>query len=360
MIFLLLIPLLALAQEVPPEAASAEQALPMRFANLPVCPAAGQTSDLLLLEARDGVGFAVEIWCAKQATGFAYTYRSRGTSGQETALDDCRLGSSINSAGVEHLGTVDEAKLPGGQPLVTISGRILRFFHHNWNEREGRHAIADFRGQRVTVYRTEAREDLMGRQLRLLTSAEAPIPAGKLTLGKLNDPAVFDGSRQICRTAAADDGQRVIEHEVDAFMEPGKLSKVAVAWPESNLIQEVFFEPRQRKLLVRFPQGTRRTVVSLAFPRQLLGIGKQVTTVRLDNRFVTTEETITSTHRTVRFLIDEPAKEALLTESGGFPFFVVSSVAIVGGLIIGTVVALLFRRKLPAVRDDDPEKPSAV
>jgi hypothetical protein len=64
---------------------------------------------------------------------------------------------------------------------------------------------------------------------------------------------------------------------------------------------------------------------------------------------------LTATHRAVRFRIDEPAKEATLTESGGFPFFLVSSVAIGGGLVIGTVVAFLWRKKLPPVEDESAQ-----
>ncbi|MDX2268500.1 MAG: hypothetical protein NW208_10375 [Bryobacter sp.] len=347
---LLLFPLLAFADE---------RILPMRFANLPACPAAGQTKDELLLEARDAAGFAVEIWCTRQASGYAYTYRARGKGGQAKPLDECAAWGRLNSVGVEHTGAVSEDRLENGQPLVKAAGRIVRFFHHNWDGRSGQHTLVDFRSQRYTTYETRAEEDGVGRAVRVLTRAETPVPLRKPSLGKLNEEAPFEAARAICRTATADDGQRVLEQEVDAFMEPGRLSKVAVAYPEANPIEKILFEPRERKLYLRFPPNARKSLVSVAFPRQLLGIGKEITKVRLDGRFIPTDETITATHRTVRFRLEETAKEALLTESGGFPFFLVSSIAIVGGLVIGAVVALLFRRKLPAVRDDEAEAAQA-
>ena len=130
------------------------------------------------------------------------------------------------------------------------------------------------------------------------------------------------------------------------------MGKVRVGWPESNPIEAIQFDPARRDLRVKFKQGARKTMVSLAFPRNFLGLGKEVTKVRLDGTFVPIEESMTATYKTVRFTLTEPVKEALITESGGFPFFMVSGIAIVGGVVIGGVLGLLFRRKLPAVAED--------
>jgi hypothetical protein len=47
-------------------------------------------------------------------------------------------------------------------------------------------------------------------------------------------------------------------------------------------------------------------------------------------------------------------KEILLTESQGFPFFAVTGIALLGAVLIGGIIGILFRRKLPAVADDSP------
>ncbi len=335
-------------------ASAQERPLPMRFANLPACPAAGATDSSLLLRVEDPSKTAIEVWCSREAPGFAYEYKLKGQDGSTRRLDRCQLADGLNSVGVEHLGAVSEP----GAGLLKMSGRLLRFVHHNWDTHLGHHAIYDFSSQRITYYGTEAYQDGIGRWMHLLTGAGsaplASIPQNepKEALGKLNAPRGFDPKRSACVTAQADDGHRILEQEVDAYNEPGILGKATVGWPESTQIANIAFNPRERKLYLRFPPGARKTMISLAFPRKLLGIGKEVTKVRLDGQFIETEEYITHSHRAVRFRLDNPAKEALLTESGGFPFFLVSSVAIVGGLLIGAVVALLFRRKLPAVAPD--------
>jgi hypothetical protein len=333
--------------------------VPMRFANVPACPAAKQSKDTMLLRAEDQTGLGVEVWCERQGPGYAYAFKLRGADGRAIPLDRCIYSDGINAVGVDHSGTVSESRTPEGALVLKTSGRIARFFHNNWDTLLGHHAIYDFAGRTMTYYGSEAYRDPMGRWTRLLTGAGSAGLSGLPqagTLGKLNAERTFDPARQGCATASADDGQRIHQEVVDAYNEPGKLGKSVIAWPESTPIDRIEFNARDRKLLVKFPAGTRKTTVSLAFARGLLGIGKEITKVRLDGRFVPVEEYISSTHRTVRITIDEPAKEALLTESGGFPFFLVSSIALVGGLIIGTVVALLFRRKLPAVpQDPEPE-----
>lgn len=333
--------------------------VPMRFANVPACPAANQTADTMLLRAEDPTGLGVEVWCERQGPGFGYGYKLRGSDGRAIPLDKCIYADGINAVGVDHGGTVTESKTPEGALLLKTSGRIARFFHNNWDTLLGHHAIYDFAGRTMTYYGSEAFQDPMGRWTRLLTGAGTAALSGLPqagTLGKLNGERAFDPKRQGCATASADDGQKIHQEVVDAYNEPGVLSKSVLAWPEATPIEKIEFNARERKLVVKFPPGTRKTTISLAFARRLLGIGKEITKVQLDGRFVPVEEYITTTHRTVRITIDEPVKEALLTESGGFPFFLVSSIAIVGGLIIGTVVALLFRRKLPAVADDpEPE-----
>jgi hypothetical protein len=332
----------------------------MRFANLPACPAVRQASDKLLLRVEEPTGTGVEVWCSRQGPGFAYEYRLRGSDGRTVRLDRCRLADGINAVGVDHSGTVSESPLEEGATLVKSAGRLFRFFHNNWDGQEGHHAIYDFRRQVLTTYASEVQPDALGRSIRLLTRAVS-LPLGAIPQtdspagwGKLNAARSFDPARMACATASADDGMKIHEQEVDAYNEPGKLIKSIIAWPESSPIGSIEFDAPQRKLKLKFPPGARKTTVSLAFSRRLLGIGKEITKVRLDGQFIEAEENITATHRVVRFRIEEPAKEALLTESGGFPFFLVSSIAIVGGLIIGAVVALLFRRKLPAVADDEP------
>ncbi len=339
-----------------------DKLLPMRFANLPACPAANQSADAKLLRVEDPTGTAIEAWCTRQGPGFAFEYKLVSNDGRSLRLDKCQLPDGVNAVGVDHLGVVSEDKSPDGLPVVKVSGRIARFFHHNWDTTLGHHAIYDFRRKQMTYYGTEAYRDEMGRWMRLLTGAgaTAAVPQANppIALGKLNGERAFDPRRSACVTATADDGQKIHEEEVDAYLEPGKLSKAVIAWPESTLIASIEFNAQNRKLKLKFPPGTRKTRISVAFPRRLIGFGKEITKVNLDGRFVPTEEYLTESHRTVRFQIDEAAKEALLTESGGFPFFLVSTIAIVGGLIIGTVVALLWRKKLPPV-DADPSEESS-
>jgi hypothetical protein len=84
----------------------------------------------------------------------------------------------------------------------------------------------------------------------------------------------------------------------------------------------------------------------------MLGLGRELAHVRLDGRFVMSDEMNTATHKTIRFVVEEPVKEVLLKESQGFPFFVVTMSILVGAVLIGGVIGLLFRRKLPAVPGD--------
>jgi hypothetical protein len=336
-----------------------EKPLPMRFANLASCPAPGQAADVRLLRVEDSTGTAIEAWCTRQGPGFAYEFKLVSADGRSIRLEKCQLQDGVNAVGVDHLGTVAESPAATGTPVVKVSGRIARFFHHNWDTQMGHHAIYDFRRKQMTYYGTEAYRDEMGRWIRLLTGAAAseaiPQAAPASAMGKLNGEREFDPKRVACVTAKADDGMKIEEVEVDAYLEPGKLGKAVVAWPETTLIEGVEFNAQNRKLKLKFPPGTRKTMISVAFPRRLIGFGKEITKVNLDGRFVATEEYLTATHRAVRFRIDEPAKEATLTESGGFPFFLVSSVAIGGGLVIGTVVAFLWRKKLPPVEDESAQ-----
>lgn len=342
------------------------QVLPLRFANLPACggdsaiprPRADGDGNYLLLRMADPSSVAVEVWCKKEAAGYNYEYRLVGREGASRRLDRCQLPDGINAAGVEHEGKLSESKLENGGDWVKASGRLVKFIHNNWDTRNGHHASYDFKRQMLTTYTSEAYRDAMGRWVHLLSGATAsnlngvaqnePVAA----LGKLPPERKFDPQRVSCVSALADEGHGLREEEVNAYTEPGKLGKAVVAWPENNLIEGIQFEPARRELRVKFAPGARKTRVSMAFPRAFLGLGKEVTKVRLDGVFVPIEETITATHKVVRFTLNEPVKEALLTESGGFPFFMVSGIALVGGLVIGTVVALLFRRVLPAVAAD--------
>jgi hypothetical protein len=342
------------------------QVLPLRFANVPACagesavprPKADAEGNYLLLRIADPSSVAVEVWCKKEAAGYNYEYRLAGREGASRRLDRCQLPDGINAAGVEHEGTLSESKLENGGDSVKASGRLVKFIHNNWDTRSGHHVSYDFQRQLLTTYTSEAYRDAMGRWIHLLSSATAnnlngvPQSEPVAALGKLPPERKFDPQRVSCVSALADEGHGLRLEEVNAYTEPGKLGKAVVAWPENNLIERIQFEPARRELRVKFAPGARKSRVSMAFPRDFLGLGKEVTKVRLDGVFVPIEETITSTHKVVRFTLQEPVKEALLTESGGFPFFMVSGIALVGGLVIGTVVALLFRRVLPAVAEN--------
>ncbi len=342
--------------------------LPMRFANLPACagesaaarPKVEADGSYFLLRVNDPSGLGIEIWCAKEAAGYNYQYRLAGSEGRSRLLDRCQLADGISSAGVEHEGPVAEIPLPNGGQHLRTAGRLVKFFHHNWDTRRGHHAIYDFRRQMMTIYATVAMRDGAGRWVRSFESVNS-YPASALpedaaaAMGKTLPERRFDANRVSCVTALADEGFRLQEEEVTAFMEPDKASQVTVAWTESSPVEAILFEPTRRQLRLRFKPGTRKALVSLALPRKMLGLGRELSHVRLDGRFVESDELNTATHKSIRFRIDEPVKEGLIQESQGFPFFVVTGTALVGAVLIGGVIGLLFRRKLPPVQDDpDP------
>ncbi len=338
--------------------------LPMRFANLPACagpsatprPKAEADGSTLLMRVQDPSGAAIEIWCAKEAAGFNYQYRVAGPSGASVLLDRCQLADGINSAGVEHQGPVAEAALPNGGQWLRTAGKLVRFLHHNWDSRAGHHAVYDFGRQQITTYATVAAKDPAGRWVRAFVDVNSmPLRETSQTapMGKNLPERVFDPNRVSCLTALADEGMRIHDEEVNAFVGPQQPGKLTVAWPESSPIEKLDFDAVRRELRLKLLPGTRKAIVSIAFPRTMLGMGKELSHVRLDGRFVSSDETTTATHKSIRFVVDEPVKEVLLTESQGFPFFAVSGVALVGAIIIGGVIGMLFRRKLPPVPDED-------
>ncbi len=338
--------------------------LPMRFANLPACagpsatprPKAEADGSTLLMRVQDPSGAAIEIWCAKEAAGFNYQYRVAGPTGASVMLDRCQLADGINSAGVEHQGPVAEAALSNGGQWLRTAGKLVRFLHHNWDSRAGHHTIYDFSRQQITTYATVAVKDPAGRWVRAFVDVNSmplrEIPQSS-SMGKNLPERIFDPNRVSCLTALADEGMRIHDEEVNAFVGPQQPGKLTVAWPESTPIDKLDFDAARRELRLKLVPGTRKAIVSIAIPRTMLGMGKELSHVRLDGRFINSDETTTATHKSIRFIVDEPAKEVLLTESQGFPFFAVTGLALVGAIIIGGVIGMLFRRKLPAVPAED-------
>ncbi len=340
--------------------------LPMSFSNLPACAGPSATprpkpeadGSFLLLRIKDPGGVGAEIWCAKEAAGFNYQYRLSAPDGRSRRLDRCQLPDGISSIGVEHEGPVAETLLPNGGQFLRTAGRLVRLVHNNWDTRAGHHAIYDFRRMQLTVYSTTAVEDAAGRRVRSFKDVHS-FPLDKIpqsepvgALGKTPPERIFDPKRVTCVTALSDEGMRIHEEEVNAFIGPNQAGKLTVSWPESSPIDKIEFEATRRHLKVKFTPTARKTIVSVAFPRTMLGLGNELSHVRIDGRFVESEESTTATHKSIRFHLDEPAREALLTESGGFPFFMVTGVALAGAILIGGVFGMLFRRKLPAVPDD--------
>ncbi len=342
------------------------EVLPMRFANLPGCagpsatprPKAEADGNTLLMRVQDPTGAAIEIWCAKEAAGFNYQYRVAGPTGASVLLDRCQLADGINSAGVEHLGPVAEAALPSGGQWLRTAGKLVRFLHHNWDSRAGHHSIYDFRRQSITTYATVAMRDAAGRWVRVFVDVNSmpllgiPQSESAAAMGKFLPVRSFDPNRVTCLTALADEGMRIHDEEVNAFVGPQQAGKLTVAWPESSPIDKIDFDAARRELRLKLLSGTRKAIVSIAIPRTMLGMGKELSHVRMDGRFVESNETTTATHKSIRFSIEEPVREVLLTESQGFPFFAVTGIALVGAIIIGGVIGILFRRKLPAVPDE--------
>ena len=334
--------------------------VPMRFSNLPACPAPGTKADNLLLRLKDPSGLGIEIWCAKEAAGYNYQYRLLSSDGRSRSLDRCQLSGGLNSVGVDHTGPIAESQLENGGLLLRTPGRLVRFMQDNWDSYRGRHSIYDFQKEQVTAYDTETVEDSMGRRLRLLTTAHS-MPLSAIEPKVLETDREFDAAHSGCVTAQIDAGMHIHEEQVAAFVEPGKAGKLTVAWPEISAIEKIEFDAARRQLKLKFSPSARKTIVSIAIPRTMLGLGRELAHVRLDGRFVDSDETTTATHKVIRFALNEPAREALMVESGGFPFFMVSGVAIVGGILIGGVIGMLFRRKLPAVPDEiDPRDRGAV
>lgn len=332
----------------------------MRFSNLPACPALKASDSALLLRLKDPSGLGFEIWCAKETAGFNYQYRLLSADGISRPIDRCELTDGLNSAAVDHTGPIAESKLENGGLFLRTPGRLVRFVQDNWDTRHGRHTIYDFQSQQLTVYETEAVQDGIGRWLHVLTSAHGtPLKAIEQKLPVVERS--FDPNRGGCVTAQLDQGMHMHEEQVAAFVEPGKGGRLAVAWPETAPIEKIEFDAARRQLKLKFPALARKTIVSVAFPRTMLGLGKELAHVRLDGRFIDSDETTTSTHKVIRFRLDDPAREATMIESGGFPFFMVSGVALVGAILIGGVIGMLFRRKLPAVPDDiDPRDRNAI
>ena len=342
------------------------EVLPMSFSNLPACAGPSATprpkpeadGSFLLLHIKDPSGIGAEIWCAKEAAGFNYQYRLSAPDGRSRRLDRCQLPDGINSVGVEHEGPVAETPLPNGGQFLRTAGRLVRLIHNNWDTHAGHHAIYDFRRQHLTIYATTAVEDAAGRRVRTLNDVHGfaldAIPQSEplAALGNAPPERAFDPNRVTCVTALSDEGMRIHEEEVHAFIGPNQAGKLTVAWPESSPIDKIEFDAARRHLKLKFPPTARKTIVSIAFPRTMLGLGNELSHVRLDGRFVESEESTTTTHKSIRFRLDEPAREALLTESGGFPFFMVTAIALAGAILIGGVFGMLFRRKLPPVADD--------
>lgn len=335
-------------------------ALPMRFANLPACagpsatprPKAEADGNYLLLRVQDPSGAGIEIWCAKEAAGYNYQYRLAGSEGRSIALDRCQLPDGINSAGVDHEGPVAEATLPNGGQWLRTAGKLIRFQHNNWDSHYGHHLTYHFRQPAATIYSTVALQDAAGRWVRAFEGVNSvPVPQlfKQAPLGKNVPERAFDPNRVTCLTALADEGQRIVEQEVFAFVGPQQPGRLTIAWPETSPIDKVEFDAARRELHLKFLPTTRKAIVSIAIPRTMLGLGRELSHVRLDGRFVESDETTTATHKSIRFRIDEPVREALLTESQGFPFFAVTGIALLGAIVIGLVIGFLFRRKLPAV-----------
>lgn len=358
-LLLLVVAFGAFAQQAPPT-------LPLRFANLPACagpsaaprPKAEADGSYFLLRVQDPSGAGIEIWCAKEAAGFNYQYRLTGSEGRALRLDRCQLPDGINSAGIEHEGPVAEAALPNGGQWLRTAGRIIKFQHNNWDARRAHHAVYDFRRQAMTIYNATPVQDAAGRWVETFTDVNTmPVSAlmraeSTASMGKNLPERTFDPNRVTCLTALADEGHHVTEQEVFAYVGPNQPGKVNVAWPETTPIDKVEFDPIKRELHLKFLPGTRKAIVSLAIPRTMLGLGKELSHVRLDGRFIDSNETTTATHKAIQFTIDEPVREALLKESQGFPFFAVTGIALLGAIIIGLMIGFLFRRKLPAVPED--------
>ena len=342
------------------------QGVPMRFANIPACagpsatprPKAEADGSYLLLRVEDPSGAAIDIWCAKEPGGLNYQYRLRGPEGRSLRLDRCQLPDGINSAGVDHEGPVAEATLGNGGQWLRTAGRLIKFQHHNWDTLRGHHAIYDFRRQLKTVYNTVAVQEATGRWTRAFVDVNSyplnAIPQNEPTaaMGKNLPERVFDPNRVSCLTALADEGQRIHEQEVPAFVAPQQAGRLTVAWPENTPIDKLEFDAARRELHLKFLPNTRKSIISIAIPRTMLGLGKELSHVRLDGRFIESDETTTATHKSIRFTIDEPVREALLTESQGFPFFAVTGIALLGAVLFGGIIGILFRRKLPAVPED--------
>lgn len=342
------------------------EVLPMRFANLPSCagpsatprPKAEPDGSYLLMRVQDPAGAGIEIWCAKEPAGYNYQYRLVGSEGRGIRLDRCQLPDGINSAGVDHEGPVAEAALPNGGQWLRTAGRLIRFQHHNWDSRRGHHAIYDFRKQSMNVYETVVLRDAAGRWVRAFEGVntvllrDIPQTNPEAAMGKNLPVRVFDPNRVTCLTALADEGMRVIEQEVPAFVGPQQAGKLTVAWPESTPIDKLEFDASRRELHLKFLPSTRKAIVSIAVPRTMLGLGRELSHVRLDGRFIESDETTTATHKSIRFRIEEPVREALITESQGFPFFAVTGIALLGAVLFGGIIGILFRRKLPAVPED--------
>jgi hypothetical protein len=334
------------------------QSTPMRFANIPACPSPNAKLDekgnQLLLRAQDPAGHAIDIWCVKEPGGYNYQYRL--PAGKR--IDRCQLTSGINAAGVEHEGNVSEATLPNGGQWLRIAGKLLKFTHHNWDTTRGHHAVYNYARETLTVYNTVPTQDAAGRWVRAfvdvnaLPLANTPQQEPLAALGKNVPERAFEPNHVGCMTALADEGFRIVEHDVDGFVAPDTPGKYTIAWPESTPIDKFLFDPRRRELRLKFLPNTRKAIVSIAIPRTMLGLGRELSHVRLDGNFVVSDETTTATYKAIRFVIDEPVKEALLTESQGFPFFAVTGIALLGAVIIGLMIGFLFRRKLPAVPED--------
>ncbi|WP_031496418.1 hypothetical protein [Bryobacter aggregatus] len=341
--------------------------MPMRFANLPACPAAQATDSTLLLRLKDPSGLGIEIWCAKEAASFNYQYRLTSADGKSKYLDRCQLLDGLSSASVDHTGPIAESKLESGGQFLRTPGRLIRFFHNNWDSQAGHHSVYNFASQQLTVYDTMALQNGIGRWIRVLTGARSyplsaiPQAENLAALGKILPERRFEANHVNCITAPTEEDFSIHEEEVAAFIEPGKAGRLTVAWPQASAIEKIEFDAARRQLRIKFPPTARKTVVSLAFPRTMLGLGKELAHVKLDGRFIDSDETTTATHKVIRFALEEPGREATMVESGGFPFFLVSGISLVGAILIGGVIGLLFRRQLPAVPQEiDPRDREAV
>jgi hypothetical protein len=287
-------------------------------------PAACAKSGDVLAAMEDGFGKRVEVRCG--AAGPEVWLRTAGT---DRRLMGCALGGSQLAVTLGFAGTRSGEKWDGKLHWVSAA---------NWNQSEGRRLRLLTEQAAALSYSWRLRPDVVLSSADVVSFLELP-----------GQPLAAPVS---CSLVAEDKAPTFMEQEVRKMRMDGRPVRSMVLYPLEGPVASITHEDQQQtvRLKVR-ASGT----ASIAYARDLLGGGKEAAQVKMGRNSLRANESTSPTYRVLNFEAPAGAEEIVVTESQGYPISAISGTILVGSLLLGGVLALLFRRRLPAV----PEEPEA-